>query len=58
MRLLGAALLSTVLLQVPLHARLAAGHDEHAARRLVATNWIRTAAWTSRGVMLGLVWVT
>ena len=50
--LLGRALLSTVLLQVPLHRRLAEDHDDAAARRLIATNWIRTAAWTTRGIVL------
>ncbi|MHC4816176.1 MAG: hypothetical protein ACYTFN_24230 [Planctomycetota bacterium] len=41
--------LSTALLQVPLHRRLSAGHDPSAVRRLVVTNWLRTAAWTARG---------
>ena len=41
--------LSTALLQVPMHRRLSAGHDLPAVRRLVATNWLRTAAWTARG---------
>ncbi len=40
--------LSTFLLQVPAHARLTAGFDEAAHRRLVGTNWIRTAAWLMR----------
>lgn len=50
--LLGVALLSTVLVQVPLHTRLAERHDADAARRLIASNWVRTAAWTARGVVL------
>ena len=37
----------TVLSSVPLHTRLAAGYDDALARRLVATNWLRTAAWTA-----------
>jgi hypothetical protein len=41
--------LSTFLLQVPCHRRLERGYDEAAIRRLVATNWLRTAAWTLRG---------
>ena len=56
--LLGVALLSTISLQVPLHGRLAEGHDEPAARWLIATNWLRTAAWTGRGVLLAVVLVT
>jgi len=39
---------STSLVQVPLHERLSAGWDDAAQRRLVATNWIRTALWTAR----------
>lgn len=43
--------LSTFAVQVPLHRRLAAGFDPGACRRLVATNALRTAAWTARGVV-------
>lgn len=46
--LLAVAWLSTAFLQVPLHRRLERGFDPDAARRLVATNWIRTVAWTAR----------
>jgi len=53
--LLGVALMSTVLVQVPLHRRLAERHDVGTARRLVASNWIRTAAWTSKGLVLAAV---
>ncbi len=41
--------LSTFVLQVPMHARLAARFDETHWRRLVWTNWIRTITWTLRG---------
>lgn len=44
--------LSTALLQVPLHRRLAGGFDPSAHRRLVATNWIRTTAWSARAVLV------
>ncbi|MGI9577648.1 MAG: hypothetical protein ACR2OH_05585 [Microthrixaceae bacterium] len=40
--------LSTVMLQVPAHRRLASGFDAEIHHRLVATNWIRTAGWTTR----------
>lgn len=56
--LLGVALGSTVAVQVPLHGRLAAGHDEALARRLITTNWVRTMAWTLRGVVLAMVLIT
>lgn len=42
---------STALLQVPRHDRLSRGFDERAARTLVTTNWIRTAAWTAHGAI-------
>ncbi len=47
--------LSTALIQVPLHNRLGAGYDAHAVAMLVATNWIRTLAWTARSALL-LAW--
>ena len=43
--------LSTVLLQVPLHRHLAAGYDSRSAARLVSSNWLRTIAWTLRGLI-------
>ena len=46
--LLGMAWASTASIQVPLHRRLALGHDPAATERLVRTNWLRTAAWTFR----------
>jgi len=54
---IGAALLaviwlSTLLLQVPRHNLLSGGFDPTAYRALVATNWIRTAAWSVRGVLV------
>ena len=38
--------LSTFKLQVPIHKRLQHGKDKTLIRRLVATNWIRTAGWS------------
>ena len=54
---LGLALLavvwaSTALVQVPRHGRLVAGWDERAGRELVATNWVRTAAWSVRALLV------
>lgn len=51
--LVGIALLvaihvSTALLQVPAHTRLLSGFDVGVHRRLVRSNWIRTAGWTLR----------
>lgn len=50
--LLAAIWLSTFLLQVPQHERLARGFDIHAHGLLVAGNWIRTVAWTTRSLLL------
>ena len=49
--LLAAVWLSTALLQVPRHGELARGFDARAHRRLVATNRLRTALWSARGVL-------
>jgi hypothetical protein len=49
--LLAAIWLSTAAIQVPCHARLAAGFDPEVHARLVSSNWIRTVAWTARGVL-------
>lgn len=45
---LAAAWISTAVVQVPLHARLAEGFSPEHVARLVWTNWIRTAAWSLR----------
>ena len=42
---------STAFLQVPCHTRLSGGFNGLALRSLVGTNWIRTAAWSVRGVL-------
>jgi hypothetical protein len=47
--------LSTALLQVPRHRRLEHAYDARAHRGLVATNWLRTAAWSARGLLV--LWV-
>ena len=51
--LLAVIWISTALLQVPAHGRLAEGFDPTVHDRLVSTNWIRTIAWTARGCLLG-----
>lgn len=45
--------LSTAALQVPAHHKLTAGFDPAAHRRLVTTNWLRTAAWSARSILVG-----
>ncbi len=52
--LLGIALLwaSTFFIQVPLHNQLSRAFSYRAHRRLVNSNWIRTALWTGRGILL------
>lgn len=46
--LVGVIWTSTVWLQMPCHRRLAMGFDAQTVDRLIATNWIRTAAWSAR----------
>jgi hypothetical protein len=43
---------STGLLQVPLHNRLAANPTAATIRSLVLSNWLRTALWTARAILL------
>ena len=54
--LLAAIWVSTFALQVPLHGKLAAGFDPDTHASLVSTNWLRTIAWTARGLLVG--WLT
>jgi hypothetical protein len=49
--LLAIAWFSTFFLQIPRHATLERGYDARAAASLVSTNWIRTIAWTARGIL-------
>ncbi|QDT72703.1 hypothetical protein [Lacipirellula limnantheis] len=47
--------LSTIFFQVRCHDALCRGFDPAAHRRLVATNWIRTAAWSLRSALVLLM---
>lgn len=49
--LLAVVWLSTALFQVPRHRTLGSGYDPEAHRLLVASNWVRTAAWSARGLL-------
>lgn len=46
---------STATLSVPAHDVLTAGFAADAWQKLVSTNWIRTIAWTLRGVILMVI---
>ena len=49
--------ISTALLQVPCHDALVKGFQSVVHQRLVATNWIRTIAWSLRGcLVLSMIW--
>ncbi len=43
---------STGWIQVPLHGRLASGHDLKSVQRLVDTNSVRTVAWTAHALIV------
>jgi len=45
----------TMLVAVPKHEALAGGFDAATITELVTTNWLRTGAWTLRGVLL--LWI-
>lgn len=49
--LLAALWVSTGAFYAPLHGRLATGFDADLHERLVRSNWLRTWAWTVRGVL-------
>lgn len=53
--LLGIIWLSTTLVQVPCHNLLSQGFDPVVHQRLVRTNWMRTVAWSARGLLV--LWI-
>ncbi|MBC8100522.1 MAG: hypothetical protein H7Y11_13850 [Armatimonadetes bacterium] len=55
--LVGVVWLTTAFVQVPLHGQLAAGFDVGAHQALVASNWVRTIAWSLRsGLMIYILY--
>lgn len=49
---------STFLVQVPQHEALLSEFNADIHRKLVAGNWIRTIAWTARGLLVSyMTWV-
>lgn len=50
--LLAVIWISTALLQVPCHETLSNGFAAEVHRRLVSTNWLRTVAWSLRGLLV------
>lgn len=50
--LVGVNWMSTWCLQVPAHRSLSQAFSRYQLQRLVATNWIRTCAWSLRGVLV------
>lgn len=55
---LAAIWLSTALIQIPLHHRLAGGFAPEPHANLVLSNWIRTLAWTARALLLAPAFLT
>jgi hypothetical protein len=51
--LLGLIWASTAFVQVPLHDALEQTPDAAHIRGLVASNWVRTVAWTARAILIG-----
>lgn len=44
---------STAFWQVPLHRDLLDGHATERVKSLVLSNWVRTIAWSARGLIVG-----
>ena len=42
----------TILVHIPQHRALAEGFDPAIHRALLSTNWVRTVAWTARGLLV------
>jgi hypothetical protein len=55
--LLALVWMTTFLIQVPLHHGLSKGYDKALLDRLILSNWIRTALWTARAVLLGFAFL-
>jgi hypothetical protein len=53
--LVGVIWVSTAGLQVPLHQRLGRGLELELVNSLVRGNWVRTLAWTARGILVAWV---
>jgi hypothetical protein len=50
--------ISTLLVQSPIHGKLALNYDEALIKKLVITNWLRTIFWTLRGgLILWIIWL-
>lgn len=49
--LVGVNWVSTAALQMPCHRKLEKGFDPVTHRKLVQSNWLRTAAWSARGIL-------
>lgn len=47
--------ISTMFVQVPKHSELSAGFNRAVHASLVATNWIRTVAWSLRSALV--IWI-
>jgi hypothetical protein len=50
--------ISTAFVQVPLHQRLGSGLDAGLVRQLVLGNWVRTIAWSARGLLMAYLLYT
>ena len=53
--LMGLAYGVTAFVSAPLHGRMSERFDARLHARLVSTNWIRTAAWSARGLLLAVL---
>ena len=53
--LLAVIWITTATLSVPAHDALTAGFSNGAYQKLVFTNWIRTVAWSARGVIVMVI---
>ena len=48
--------LSTATLQAPMHLKLEQGWDDTTIRQLIVSNWVRTAIWSARILVVMDLW--
>ena len=48
---------STFFLSVPLHEKLLKHHSYKDIKKLIYTNWPRTILWSTRSILLILIWL-
>lgn len=49
---------STMVVQVPLHFKIAGDPSKKSVRKLIRSNWLRTILWTSKLILIASVFIS